>query len=144
WQRFKDALAAIWNTIPAIFEGIFDPLLKIVDNIGQILIDGIRRLFGDEIADHVQAVWDAVIGVLEAGKEILLSVWRAITAAFQGDWLGAWDEIKRVPEIALSAITDLVEAGLNALNGVIDWLLDGIVALFRSIFGDEIATVLEA
>ena len=144
WAKLKETAASYWNAIPNMFKGIFEPLISIADNIMQAVIDVIRNVFGDKVADHFSEIWETVLVVFDLFKDTFLGLWRAFSALFQGDWAGAWEEVKGVFSNIWNALPDIIESVFENAFGIVDSGARALINIIRDIFGDKVANVFEA
>src|SRR5690606_40601669 len=70
-------------------------------------------LFGDDVADHFQSIWDSVVLVFETFKEVFMGLGRAWSAVFRGDWEAAWTELKGVAATIWNTIPEVVSGIIN-------------------------------
>src|SRR5690606_21128725 len=101
-------------------------------------------VFGDNVADHFEMVWNAVVTVFELFRDVFLGLWRALDAVFRGDWETAWEEVKQVFWRVWDALPGIVEGALNGIFGLVDALARSIISIIRDIWGDDVANVFEA
>ena len=141
WEKVKETALGIWNALPELFSDLFGPLTDIVDWIMQGVISVIRSVFGDDVADHFESVWNAVLVVFEVFEETFLGLWRAFSALFQGDWQTAWDEVKGVATTIWNALPVVFESIINGLIGIADTVMQAVIGVIRSVFGDQVGDV---
>lgn len=143
WTTLKETFSNLWNRIPDLFAGIWGPLVALADNIMTAVIDTIRAVFGDDVADHFQSIWDSVVLVFETFEEVFMGLWRAWSAVFRGDWEAAWTEFKGVAATIWNAIPDVFSGIINGLIGIADTVMQAVIGVIRTVFGDEVAGVFE-
>ncbi len=144
WEKVKEIAVDIWTGIPGIFEGLWEPLTGIADGIMQAVLDVIRNVFGDDVADHFESIWDAVLAVFDVFQGTFLGVWRVLDSVFKGEWSEAWNGVKDIAETIWNAMPAIFENAFSGLLGIADSIMQGIITIIRDVFGDNVADAFDS
>jgi TP901 family phage tail tape measure protein len=124
-----DAAASWGDIIQAAFEVALSAL-KLFAKILQITLTGLRKFWdrhGKSVVKIVRNLWKIIRKVVETQIKVLLKIISAVLKVLQGDWEGAWIDIKDALEIAWEGMKEIVTAVIAIVRTVIEaWLKETI------------------
>jgi phage-related protein len=128
WNAIKAVLEGIWNAIVASWHAIADPLIAVVGAIWDGISAAWNFVWGG-ISSVVSGIWNGISsafhGVFDTLVGVVSAVWNGLDAAWDAVWSAAAGAVKGAINIVIDAINGLI-AGMNAISGVIDWLIPGV------------------
>lgn len=125
WFGIRDKTAAVINFLKPFISGALAA-------IQQFWTD-----HGAQIIATVQGLWEGVKTAFEGAKTVLLAIGKAFSLAFQGDWRGFGEALRRIWDQAWTAIKTRIQSAITNIKNSFrntDWrsvgrnIIDGIAA----------------
>jgi hypothetical protein len=136
-EQFGNLVGFVQEHWAAIQEAI-GHVVEVVRFLIEDFIGGVQaawRVWGDEILNIAQVVWDQIRNIVETTVGIISGLIAAGLAIINGDWGQAWDAIKGILSTAWDFITETVRNAVSALREVVEGGLSGIVEFVGGVPG---------
>jgi len=117
WEGFQRIWETAWNTIKTVGETVWNT----IKGVAESLWNAIKAV----IWTPIETVIGLVTGAWEGVQSALQIAWNNIKKVADFIWGGISSGIKGAINIAISAINAFIR-GLNAISGVIDFLIPGV------------------
>lgn len=143
-----DKIGGVISFFLPIFTAIitgFENMLTIVKGVitgGIEAIQIIWGLFGDNLFDAIELVWNLIKGVIEAVLDIIKGIIQTVTGIITGDWDKAWEGIKNIVEGIWGYIQTIVQTAIDAVKLIIETFIDTIRAGWE-LFWNAVKTTVE-
>jgi phage-related protein len=148
-ETFRDKVNAAFNAVK-------DGVMEVVDALKETIMqwaewaEEIWTNHSDKILEVVNALWDAITGVIGGALRVIKNIVLTALALLRGDWDGAWraiknafialwDTMKSIVQLALTIIKTVLQAAWNAIKYVAQVAWNGIKTVFR-VFWDWFKT----
>lgn len=103
WQNMSDQVGSIASGIQSAVEPVFSA------------IAGFIRAHGAEITAILQGAWDIITTLINTATGVISNTIQFWLNVLQGDWSGAWQNIKNIVDIAWSGIKQAAEIFLSTV-----------------------------
>jgi len=123
WKQYGDEityfLKITWETVKGIFTTYFSVLLTIFN----VQLEAIFSI--------IKIVWYNITGFLNIGWELIKGIFKTAMKILNGDWAGAWEEVKKMFTKVWDIIIETFSNLWNAVKKPIKTLIEGIKGTAR-------------
>ena len=144
WEENGDDILAwtmeTWDTIKNIIGLAMDLIRAVVVPIWTFVADFISNNQGT-IVTILTTAWNSIKLIINTVLAVIEGIIKTVLKAVEGDWEGAWDEMKAIGGILLDAIIELVVNSFNGMKDTLFGVLDSIYDGFSESFDDMVAYV---
>lgn len=139
-QRFQEFWQEHGETIMAIVQMYFENIKTTIETVMGI-IKGIFEIVWPIVSNIVKVTWETMRLTVGSALDIILGLISTTMKILQGDWEGAWEQIKKTAENIMNNIMtffeniDLLQVGKDIILGLINGITSMGDAVLKAISG---------
>jgi tape measure domain-containing protein len=126
WQLnfggIRDTVTRVLNIIQEGFNRVLPNILSLTEKVTKG-IHAFWARFGPQITAIVETVFGVLLRRAEAVIEVVTNMVVAVTKLIDGDWRGAWDSFKRILEVGIRSVADLVGSFVRVVGLAVQELI---------------------
>ena len=126
-DRFIAFVSEIWPEVQAAFENVRRIVMTILGAVAAYIRD-----HGDTIKAVLSAAWSFIRATIDNALAIISNVIRLVLNVLQGDWRGAWENIKAILRAVVNQIEAILRTAITIWPQIMELAADGIKRVFRA------------
>lgn len=127
-------VASTWSQINSIIQSAMQLIMAVVvpvlTSIGSFIAS-----HSSEIQAIFTGVWNAVSGIITTALNLIQDIIQTVLKAVQGDWGGAWEELKSTSVEFVTGIWEVIKDTLGIIPPLFTTMIDGAVGILTGAIG---------